>query len=152
MPDDVWIQFFKEEFCATRSHDQNMWHSDVPFLPSTATPFSLPCYVAFIDMQNVYMTLNLNYSKNTSCQHSGSCLLPARSSAEQKVISPVFEAQFFCIHKLLHQVIDCIMQHFTYECLVMECLVMDREDCSSQTSRTIVCLMSIAKAISRFII
>ena len=71
---------------------------------------------------------------------------------ERKVISPVFEAQFFCIRKLLHQVIGCIMQHFTYECLVMECLVMDREDCSSQTSRTIVCLMSIAKAISRFII
>ena len=74
-------------------------------------------------------------------------LFVARSSAEQKVISSVFEAQFFCIRKLLHQVIDCIMQHFTYECLAM-----DREDCSSKTSRTIVCLMSIAKAISRFII
>lgn len=70
-------------------------------------------------------------------------LFVARSSAEWKVISPVFEAQFFCIRKLLHQMIDCIMQHFTYECLVT-----DREDCSSQTSRTIVCLMSIAKGLS----
>ena len=148
MPDDVWIQLLRTDFCATvlrtRSHNQNMCHSNIQFLPRTAAPFSLPCYVAFIDIQNVYMTPNSTIVK---IHHVSRFLFVARSSAERKVISPMFEAQFFCIRKLLHQVIDCIMQHFTYECLVM-----DREDCSSKTSRTIVCLMSIAKAISRFII
>lgn len=145
MPNDVWIQLLRTDFCATvlrtRSHNQNMWHSNIQFLPRTAAPISLPCYVAFINMQNVYMT------PNSTIHHVSRFLFVARSSAERKVISPAFEAQFFCIRKLLHQVIDCIMQHFTYECLVM-----DREDCSSKTSRTIVSLMSIAKAISRFII
>ena len=101
----------QQYFTIKQGHAIETWHSDVRFLPRTAgTYFFYHAHVAFTNMQNVYMI------PNSKIHHVSILVLVCwqiicwMKGNQSSIWSPIL-----CTNvSSLHQVIDCIMQHFTY--------------------------------------